>query len=81
MRKGKAQRGEAAELDELQIDAQQQRVKSGDDARMKPEPLQSLQLVAQPAEIAQETLKCIFFSRELSQALLPEYFSYPIMGR
>jgi len=28
---------------------------------MKPGPLQSLQLVAQPAEIAQETLKCMLF--------------------
>jgi hypothetical protein len=61
VRKGKAQRGEAAELEELQVDTQQQRVNREMMREMKPEPLQSLQLVAQPAEIAQETLKCIFF--------------------
>ena len=78
VRKGKAPRGEAAELEELQVDAQQQRVKSGDDARNEAWTIAKPAAGGSTGRDSTGNAQVHIFSRELSQALsagifLPSY--------
>jgi hypothetical protein len=76
-RKGKAQQGEAVELEELQVDAQQQGGNREMMREMKPEPLQSPQLVAYGGDSTGNAQVHIFFARTFASSttgiFLPSY--------